>query len=384
MNKKNQRKKVITYNLKFIDSDKYMSKVLSTLVDNLSEINKSHCEEEEDKVIKTKIIKGTGKTIIHATCKTCNSKEDQLLHTLTKNFPSTYKLCNKNTEKSILLLKKRIYPYEYMGSTDRFDETSILIIEKIYSKLQMKDINENDQKHAKKVWDVFEIKTLGEYNDLYVPADTAELTDVFENFSLLCLKEYQLDPAYFVSTASLAFEAMLKITKAKMVLFTDINMVLMTKKGMHGGLTQVVKKHAIANNKNLPTYDKSKKNVLLQYLDANNLYGYAMNKMLPLSGYKWANVSIFTDDFIKNYDDEGDKRYSLEIDVEYPKELLSAHNDLRFLPERRFKLHKEFEHKVTKEIEKALRKVYKAFNITHEPENKLIARRISTLLVFQP
>ena len=65
MNKKNQRKKVITYNLKFIDSDKYMSKVLSTLVDNLSEINKSHCEEEENKVIKTKIIKGTGKTIIH-------------------------------------------------------------------------------------------------------------------------------------------------------------------------------------------------------------------------------------------------------------------------------------------------------------------------------
>ena len=109
-----------------------------------------------------------------------------------------------------------------------------------------------------------------------------------------------------------------------------------------------------------------------------------MNKMLPLNGYKWADISIFTDDFIKKYDDEGDKRYSLETDVEYPKELLRAHNDLRFLPERRFKLHKEFEHKVTKEIEKALRKVYKAFNITHEPENKLIARRISTLLVFQP
>ena len=113
--------------------------------------------------------------------------------------------------------------------------------------------------------------------------------------------------------------------------------------------------------------------MFLQYLDANNLYGYAMNKTLPLNDYKLANVSIFTDDFIKDYDDKGDKGYLLEADVEYPKELLSAHKDLPFLPERRFKLHKEFEHKVSKEIEKAHKKVYKTFNITHEPGNKLIA-----------
>ena len=113
--------------------------------------------------------------------------------------------------------------------------------------------------------------------------------------------------------------------------------------------------------------------MFLQYLDANNLYGYAMDRTLPLNGYKWAGVSIFTDDFIKNYDDEGDKGYLLEVDVEYPKELVSAHEDLPFLPERRFKLQKEFEHKVNKEIEKAHKKKYKAFNISHELENKLIA-----------
>ena len=110
-----------------------------------------------------------------------------------------------------------------------------------------------------------------------------------------------------------------------------------------------------------------------QYLDANNLYGYAMNRTSPLNGYKWEDVSIFTDDFIKNYDDKGDKGYLLEVDVEYPKELLSAHKDLPFLTEQRFKLPKEFEHKVSKEIEKAHKKVYKTFNITHEPKNKLIA-----------
>ena len=69
----------------------------------------------------------------------------------------------------------------------------------------------------------------------------------------------------------------------------------------------------------MPTYDKSKKNVFLQYLDANNLYGYVMNRTLPLNGYKWADRTIFTDDLIKNYDNKGDKGYLLEVDVDYPK-----------------------------------------------------------------
>ena len=100
---------------------------------------------------------------------------------------------------------------------------------------------------------------MGEYHDLYARADTAQLTDVFKNFRCLCLEIYGLDPTYFVSAPSLVFEAMLKITKAKIELFTDIDMVLMTEKAIRGGLTQVIKEYAIANNKNLPTYDKSKK-----------------------------------------------------------------------------------------------------------------------------
>ena len=94
----------------------------------------------------------------------------------------------------------------------------------------------------KKVWDVFEINILGEYHDVYVQVDTARLSNAFENFKSLCLEEYQLDPAYFVSTPSLVFEAMFKITKVKIELFTDINMVLMTEKGIRHGLTQVFKK----------------------------------------------------------------------------------------------------------------------------------------------
>ena len=96
-------------------------------------------------------------------------------------------------------------------------------------------------------------------------------------------------------------------------------------------------------------------------------------KKLPLNGYKWTNVEEFDSDFIKNYDDNSDKGYLVEVDVEYPKELCSSHRDLPFLCEKRRKLHKEFEYKVSKEVKKTHKKVYKTFNITQEPENKLIA-----------
>ena len=93
----------------------------------------------------------------------------------------------------------------------------------------------------------------------------------------ICLKDHDLDLTCFVSTPSLAFEAMLKITKVKIELLTDIDMVLVSEKPIRGGLTQVIRKHGVANNKYLPTYDKTKKSEFLQYLDAKNLYGYAMN-----------------------------------------------------------------------------------------------------------
>ena len=96
------------------------------------------------------------------------------------------------------MLKTGIYPYKYIDSMDIFDETELPSIEKFYSNLQKKHISENDYKHAKKVWEIFDIKTPGEYHDLYVQADVAQLSDVFKSFRAASLKEYQLDPAYFV------------------------------------------------------------------------------------------------------------------------------------------------------------------------------------------
>ena len=109
-----------------------------------------------------------------------------------------------------------------MDSMDRFDERELPSIENFYSSLQRKHISENEYKDARKVWEIFDIKTLGEYHDLYVQADVAQLSDVFKGFRSVCLKEYQLDNDYFVSTASLALEAMLKIMYRLSYLQTQI------------------------------------------------------------------------------------------------------------------------------------------------------------------
>ena len=108
-------------------------------------------------------------------------------------------------------------------------------------------------------------------------------------------------------------------------------MLLMFEKGICGGMYQVSHHYAKANNKNLKNYDKSIESSYIEYLDANNLYGWAMCKRLPVRNFKWLdNLSMFTEEFMNNYDENGDKGYILEVDVEYPKKLRSVHSDLPF------------------------------------------------------
>ena len=101
---------------------------------------------------------------------------------LIKRFANIYELCNKDINKFILLLRKGIYPYEYMNSWERFDETSLPDKEVFYSSLNMENITDADHRHAKRVFKNLNNKNLGDYHDLYVQSDTLLLADVFENF----------------------------------------------------------------------------------------------------------------------------------------------------------------------------------------------------------
>ena len=113
-------------------------------------------------------------------------------------------------------------------------------------------------------------------------------------------------------------------------------MLLMVEKGTRGGICHAIHRYAKANNKYMKNYDKNIESSYLMYLDANNLYGWAMSQKLPVDGFKWIKkLSEFDERFIKNYDENNDKGYILEVDVEYPKNLFNLHSDLPFLPERK-------------------------------------------------
>ena len=109
-----------------------------------------------------------------------------------------------------MLRRKGVYPYEYMDSWEKLDGTTLPSKEAFYSNLNLENITDEDYLHAQKVWEVFEIKNLGEYHDLYVQSDTLLLAEVYENFRNMCLDKYQLDSAHFVSAAGLAWQACLK------------------------------------------------------------------------------------------------------------------------------------------------------------------------------
>ena len=178
------------------------------------------------------------------------------------------------------------------------------------------------------------IKNLGDYHDLYVQSDTL-LADVFENFRNMCNKVYELDPAHFVSAPGLAWQACLKKAEVKLELLTDADMLLMVEKGIRGGICHATYRYAKANNKYMKNYNKYKEESFFQYLNANNLYGWAMSQKLPVSGFKWEkNMLEFNEEFIKNYDEDSDKGYILEVDAKYPKNLHGLHEDLPFSPER--------------------------------------------------
>ena len=118
-------------------------------------------------------------------------------------------------------------------------------------------------------------------------SDTLLLADVFENFRDKCIEIYELDPAHFLSAPELAWHASLKITKVELELLTDNDMLLMVGQGIRGGMCHAVYRYAKANNKYMKIYDKNTKSSYLEYLDANNLYGWAMSQKLPVRNFKW-------------------------------------------------------------------------------------------------
>ena len=211
---------------------------------------------------------------------------------LIKRLANIYEFCNEDINKVILSLRKGVYPYEYMESWERFDEASLPDKEAFSSSLNMEDITDADHRHAKRVFKSLNNKTLGDYHDLYVQSDTLLLADVFENFRNKCIEIYGLDPAHFLSAPGLAWQACLKKSEVKLELLTEVAMLSMVEKGSRDGICHAIHRYLKANNNYMKNHDKNKESSYIQYLDANNLYGWKMSQTLPVDDFKWKKIYI--------------------------------------------------------------------------------------------
>ena len=180
-------------------------------------------------------------------CLNCNDTSYKSLQPLIDKFPNTHRL-GKNNDEFILLLRKGVYPYEYMDNWNKFNDSIPLGKDKYYGELNTSSISDSDVKHVKKVCNTFKIRDLGKYHNSYVQSDTLLLTDVFEPFRKTCINIYELDPTYFVSLPGFAWTAMSKLTKVELELLTDEDMLLMFEEGTRR-ISQAIHKHAKANNK---------------------------------------------------------------------------------------------------------------------------------------
>ncbi|KAL9965086.1 hypothetical protein ACROYT_G028833 [Oculina patagonica] len=232
-----------------------------------------------------------------------------------------------------LMSRKGIYPYDYMDSFDKFNE-KLPKKEDFYSILNDEHISDDDYKHAKNVWKTFKIKNMGEYHDLYLKSDVLLLADVFESFRKTCLKYYKLDPCHYFSSPGLSWDSMLKMTDIKLELMTDIDMYQFIEKGMKGGISYISCRYSKANNKYMKEYDENSASKYIMYLDANNLYGWAMSQFLPTGGFRWLTEKQINKANLAKYKENSKKGLILEVDLEYPNELHDLHNDYPLGPEK--------------------------------------------------
>ena len=259
------------------------------------------------------------------------------LDKLVSNLPAeALKYTNKRfqKEKFNLMTRKGIYPYDYMDSFEKFNKTELPTKQEFYSILNNEHITNEDYCHAQKVWNTFQLQTMGEYHNLYLKSDILLLADVFENFRKTCLQFYKLDPCHYFTSPGLSWDAMLKMTDIQLELMTDIDMFQFIEKGMRGGISYIANRHGKANNKYMSKYDKNKPSKYIMYLDANNLYGWAMSQYLPTGGFKWMTEKQINKINLAQYNEDSNKGLILEVDLEYPKELHDLHNDYPLAAER--------------------------------------------------
>jgi RNase P subunit RPR2 len=262
------------------------------------------------------------------------------LDTLVSNLRRDDSTCFHHTRRHFTdqdsfkrVIRKGVYPYEYMDGPARFEETELPPIAAFHSKLYDGDITDEEYERARDVWSHFGIKNMREYHDLYLKTDTLLLADVFENFRRVAKTNYDLDPCHYYTSPGLSQSACLKFTGVELELFTHIDQLLLIERGIRGGISTICNRYSKANNPYVPGYDPSQPSKYIMYLDANNLYGFSMSEPLPVGKFKFLTEEEIVAFDIYSIGEDDEVGYILDVDLDYPDDTHDIHNDYPLAPE---------------------------------------------------
>ena len=264
-----------------------------------------------------------------------NSSLDKLVNNLKKDgsdaLEPVKKFVNTNYGGDVrlfnLLTSKLPYPYTFMDSPERFKE-ELPPIEAFFNDLTNSPCSNDDYNKVKKVFESFNLKTLGDLTKLYCITDVLLLTSVINQYREESHDNFQLDPLWYSTAPGFSFDACMKMTGVELTLLKDIDMYNFLEMGIRGGISVISQRHAEANNRHIKDVNDNE-NYLL-YIDANNLYGWAMSEKLPISNFGWCQIN---EDEIRSYDTNSDIGYIVEVDLTVPKDLHNYFNDYPPAPE---------------------------------------------------
>ena len=266
------------------------------------------------------------------------SSLEALVENLNKaNDPFTHfhrEFASADDELKTLLRQKGVFPYDWFSSVHKLKETALPSKAEFYSKLNDEHIKDDDYALAQLVWLKAGCKTFYDYLTLYLKTDVVLLADVFEAFRNVCMKYYGLDPCHYYTAPGFSWDAMLKMTGVKIECFKEgqLDMLQMVQQGMRGGMSMISTRYAKANNKYMTNYNPNEASSYITYLDANNLYGWAMSQYLPIGEYRWCSED-FTAERIAQLTDTDNVGYIFEVDLDVPAALHDYFNDYPLAPE---------------------------------------------------